>query len=194
MTTQENTKLAIKIGFKEDSFKYINFTNIVNDFLNINPDDENDVYALSNKYRIIPRDLREKFLIGFKVEYKRVQEFITKFKSNTLSTKDIKKINKLLNDDPYGIEIFSKKQLEDLNHDQLIPSNKKSYYLTQQHIGFWGLFDYALLMQLINVQTIRKCLCCSKFYSISNFTKKQIYCCQECRYKMNKRISRKRPS
>lgn len=197
MVSQNKTKLSIKIGSSYGTRR--SFAKAVRELLVIDPKDEEQAYAFSNKYLLIPRDLRNGFLKGFYREYKEVINIANKFYSGTLNIKEKNRLNKYLKSINLQFTTFNKEQMlkmnlalgEDTNIAVMQPA-VNAYFKTKTIKGNWRVFYEELITQLSSKQKVRRCYMCSKLFLIIPRGKHQKFCGDTCRSKFNKRKTRKK--
>lgn len=198
MTTQDKIVARIGIGGFPGNRPRVYPTDRLVNFLNVDPNKEEEVRLFCNKYVFIPRALFTKGIVrSFKIEQTKLKNIAEKLANGNISEKDQQKINRELGKIHREIRYFNKKQLSEINgtlggETNLVEREYRQFQIVKRHsdsiVSLWE----DLVTQFINKQAIRQCLDCGRFFKVNPSAREHKYCNDSCRDRYNKRKLRKK--
>lgn len=189
MTKQNNDVLGLGNSF---STAYP-IDRLVN-FLNVNPDKDNDIEEFCKKYRLILPGEYKNRIGNFRAEQERLKDIVIKANENKLTTKDIDIINEYLQGIRQQVRLMTEDKVLEINkaiprlEGQFEKTSKRFLVLTKVHSNTLSSLWEDFVKYTISLQQLGQCSNCGQFFTPSQRTgKKQKFCNDFCRDSYHKR-------
>lgn len=190
-------KIQIGGGFKIRGRyqKHIHPDDKLETFLNIDLDDNAGVERFCELYAFLPRDLRGGIIEGFNKEFNKFAPVAKRVLNGTFTQEDIDVINIEISGIKPVLNVFNRKQAEDLNDElENSPKGENEYIsgltgktttkyldISYQYPNTLADLYVALIQKTKSKYPFRNCLKCGKYFTPSPRNLKQIFCRATCK-------------